>query len=572
MIVQAQQGPIRAEESATPGFIRARSSEVSGLRLVRFSGVLRDQLGQPVAQAVGVKLAIYKDQEGGPPLWQETQNVQPDIQGNYTVLLGDTTGEGIPLELFSSDEPRWFGIQPLIPGSEEQPRLLLVSVPYARKAADADTLGGKPLSAFQLVDAVAGAGSKSVSSPRTAAHPSDDVTAQDAVGTSCHIAKFINSTPDLRDSVICEVNGNIGIGTTGPNKPLHIKGDSSINTAQLEIDGSGDTAKTYLGMFSGGAYWSAGGTYSGSWAADGTNAIPIILLSTGNAFSSIGFYTTPTNNSVPLERVRIDRNGNIGIGTSGPNRSKLNVKAANVAQTSNTFNVYIETSDVQAANVGGSVGLGGQVGGDSNAFGVISGRKENSIPGNYAGYLAFATPNGGAGMFERVRVDSSGNVGIGTTTPIARLQVAGDAIIDGNIAAKYQDVAEWVETREPLAAGMVVVIEPEHRGYVRSSSTAYDITVLGAVSRQPGLILGESGPNKVIVAQSGRVRIKVDAQYGPIRAGDLLVTSPTPGHAMRSEPVLIGGIAIHRPGTLLGKALEPLNEGTGEILVLLTLQ
>jgi len=43
--------------------------------------------------------------------------VQPDIQGNYTVLLGDTTGEGIPLELFSSDEPRWFGIQPLIPGA-----------------------------------------------------------------------------------------------------------------------------------------------------------------------------------------------------------------------------------------------------------------------------------------------------------------------------------------------------------------------------------------------------------------------------------------------------------------------
>jgi len=45
------------------------------------------------------------------------------------------------------------------------------------------------------------------------------------------------------------VNGNIGIGTTGPNKPLHIKGDSSINTAQLEIDGSGDTAKTYLECF-----------------------------------------------------------------------------------------------------------------------------------------------------------------------------------------------------------------------------------------------------------------------------------------------------------------------------------
>ena len=104
------------------------------------------------------------------------------------------------------------------------------------------------------------------------------------------------------------------------------------------------------------------------------------------------------------------------------------------------------------------------------------------------------------------------------------------------------------------------------------SQRAYDTRVAGAVSAQPGLVLGEQSEGKATVAQSGRVRVKVDATYGAIRIGDLLATSPTSGYAMRSRPIQVGGKAIHRPGTLLGKALEPLPAGQGEILVLLTLQ
>jgi len=76
----------------------------------------------------------------------------------------------------------------------------------------------------------------------------------------------------------------------------------------------------------------------------------------------------------------------------------------------------------------------------------------------------------------------------------------------------------------------------------------------------------------VLVATTGRVRIKVDASRGPIQVGDLLVTSDLAGVAMKSQPIDVGGIQIHRPGTLIGKALEPLSTGTGEILVLLSLQ
>jgi hypothetical protein len=97
---------------------------------------------------VGVTFAIYKEQEGGAALWLETQNVGLDEQGRYTVLLGATKSEGLPLELFLGGETRWLGAQVQLPGEVEQGRVLLLSVPYALKAADAETLGGKPASAF----------------------------------------------------------------------------------------------------------------------------------------------------------------------------------------------------------------------------------------------------------------------------------------------------------------------------------------------------------------------------------------------------------------------------------------
>ncbi len=167
---------------------------------------------------------------------------------------------------------------------------------------------------------------------------------------------------------------------------------------------------------------------------------------------------------------------------------------------------------------------------------------------------------------------TTGNVGIGTTTPSAMLHVVGNVQVDGNIAAKYQDVAEWVPATSKLAPGTVVILGGTNPNEVTASDKAYDTRVAGVVSDKPGLILGEGGDNQVKVAHIGRVKVKVDASYGPVHIGDLLVTSSTPGFAMRSQPVTIGTAAIHQPGTLIGKALESLDSGQGEVLVLLTLQ
>lgn len=88
----------------------------------------------------------------------------------------------------------------------------------------------------------------------------------------------------------------------------------------------------------------------------------------------------------------------------------------------------------------------------------------------------------------------------------------------------------------------------------------------------PGITLCESGDGKVLLATTGRVRVKVDASRGAIQIGDLLVTSDVPGVAMKSEPVEFAGRKMHMPGTIIGKELEPLAKGKGEMLVLLSLQ
>jgi hypothetical protein len=118
----------------------------------------------------------------------------------------------------------------------------------------------------------------------------------------------------------------------------------------------------------------------------------------------------------------------------------------------------------------------------------------------------------------------------------------------------------------------VVVIDDEHAGRLKLSSTAYDTRVAGIVSGangiKSGLTLHQQGAMEGTqeVALTGRVYVKADATGAPIKPGDLLTTSGTPGHAMKVRD------PDRAQGAVLGKAMSALPEGTGLVLVLVTLQ
>jgi hypothetical protein len=211
-----------------PGSGEVASSQLPGQvpRLIRFGGTLRDAAGNPAAGSVAVTFALYETQENGSPLWVETQTVQPNEAGRYTVLLGITQPEGLPLDLFTSSRARWLSVQPQLPGGSEQPRILLVGVPYALKAADADTLGGIPASAFLLAPTPGSSSPTAMSSASevTSQKSFDSVVslavtpctavASDGTASTSSIALFTSVACTIGGSAITQNGSVVGIAGT----------------------------------------------------------------------------------------------------------------------------------------------------------------------------------------------------------------------------------------------------------------------------------------------------------------------------------------------------------------------
>jgi hypothetical protein len=192
--------------------------------LTSFSGVIHDASGKPLTEVTGVTFALYKESQSGPALWMETQNVQPDKTGHYSVMLGSTTSAGLPSDLFVAGEARWLGVQ--VQGQEEQPRVLLLSVPYALKAADAQTLGGLPASAFVQASNSGSAtkasgnivSSTAVSSSLT--RTSSNVT---TTGGTIHSLPFFTTATNIQSSIMSQngtsailVRGQFNVGANAP--------------------------------------------------------------------------------------------------------------------------------------------------------------------------------------------------------------------------------------------------------------------------------------------------------------------------------------------------------------------
>ena len=336
-------------------------------------------------------------------------------------------------------------------------------------------------------------------------------------------------------------SGNVAIGTaTAPAARLYIAGGAfgSVGNANQNIWALGaqsiasdSTIYSYGAICANNYLGNCGGTGGVVVGANNTSAA-VNIPSSGNTIFNNG--------------------GNVGIGTATP-AGKFEVVGAWPTPA-------IRMSDTAAGYASFATSQQG--------FGFLTaaGAAGNVNAGGLAISSSFFTAPPSNGLYVQ------GNVGIGTAAPSAKLDVAGDVVVSGNISAKYQDIAEWVPSTQSIPAGAVVILDQSTDNGVVLSTEAYDTRVAGVISDSPGIILGEAGAGKLKVATTGRVKVRVDASQAPIQRGDLLVTSDKQGVAMRSEPIQVGERKMHQPGTLIGKALEPLREGEGEILVLLSLQ
>jgi len=184
---------------------------------IKYNGVLADTDGKPLTEPLELTFSLYKTEQGGAALWMESQRVEPDRQGNYTVTLGSTTAAGLPATLFAAGEARWLGVQ--MSGQAEQPRVMLLAVPYAMKAGDAETLGGLPASAFMQMGAASNNASTAITSPTTPATTTLAGTSPSASnvtttgGTLGTIPVFTTST-NIQNSILTQ-SGTAGVNVAG---------------------------------------------------------------------------------------------------------------------------------------------------------------------------------------------------------------------------------------------------------------------------------------------------------------------------------------------------------------------
>jgi hypothetical protein len=349
-------------------------------RLVKYSGVVKDDAGRPKTGVVAVTFALYKDQNGGAPLWLETQNVQTDNKGSYTALLGSTKPDGLPADLFSSNEARWLGVQP--EGQAEKVRVLFVSVPYALKAADAETIGGLPPSAFVLASP-SGSGSRSTGTAAgTAVSPGASVG---GTGTTDFIPKWTKSTT-LGNSVLFQSGtgstAKVGINTTKPGSTLDVNGSGNVsgNLTVKNLTASSEIQAEF-------------GSFTG---LNGADIVTVTNLSNGS--SGIGL----VGNSDASSGIGIEGNaaGSSAVGVEGLGVNGVGV----VGQVSGTgTGVEGLGGDIGVVAKGGGVGM--------EATGTGTGSFGAFLTGGFAGMVAEST-NTASGFQNAIFAHSAGATGM----------------------------------------------------------------------------------------------------------------------------------------------------------------
>jgi len=316
----------------------------AGQRLIRFSGRALDAAGQPLTGVTGVTFAIYEEQSGGVPLWQETQNLATDANGRFSALLGATSATGIPSELFSSGDARWLAVLTHSPGAAEQPRVLLVSVPYAHHAVDSEMLGGKPASAYATVNSQTTACANSTNASYAPAALSASVFTLNARATPAisvsgaaagYLPVFTDTSGNLGNSVISQSGSNIAVAGSFSLTNVGGIGIGPLSNVRLNVGGTLPSANNAFGLYMGqltlqpSSGWDAYFHYGGGGTVDtgsgnvirkavGLYSEYILKAGTGQISNTYGLWINPSTSGANNYGAYIG--GNVGIGTTTPDQ------------------------------------------------------------------------------------------------------------------------------------------------------------------------------------------------------------------------------------------------------------
>lgn len=514
-----------------------------------------------------LRIFLYDADAGGSQIGETVLLEDVDVdQGIFTVRLDF----GTPFV----DEARWLEIA-VRPGESTGafatllPRQALTPVPFALRAAGTWQLmgnAGLPEGSF--------------------------------LGTT-DAAPLVFKTND-REAMRVDGEGRVGIGVAVPETVLDVRTTGSgtalqATASERAIVGRQGDAGCGSNAFAVGGCASTGTGVRGESASGiavhgiGSSGPGVIGSSSngngveGRSTGAIGVFGNSTTRGVVGTLGNVSCAGPYAVG--GCADAAIAVRASSQSATA----VDATSSSGNGVTARSNTGIG--VHGNASARGVVGTLGGVPCPGQYAvggcsgGAVAvgvYGRSNNTIGMM--AHTDSgelfAGVVGAGETR-VARIDAAGRGYFNGGTQTGGADYAESMPTSEDptaLEPGDVLALDPASPMAVRRTDEPASRLLVGVYSTRPSILaVGEHGVDdpltgEVPVALLGIVPTKASAENGAIAVGDLLVSASRRGYAMKAVPAIVGGVPVYPTGAILGKAMEPLDAGSGLIRVLVTLR